>query len=126
MVDRAKPSARDEHKRPPFTRGEIDGEELVCERNVEPARGFNEDYFVTRRTFPDGSRYRLDVDRAAFKRSGEKRGRRELEDLRRRQPFVVFRKASAATYRAMGVDVFRKAIVARLDELLNIWLAVAQ
>ena len=72
---------------------------------------------MTSGTFPDGARYRLDVDRAAFERGGEKRRRRELEYLRRRQPFAVFREASAAADRAMGVDIFGKTVVARLDEL---------
>ena len=117
MVDRAKPPTRNKHKRPPFTRGEIDGEELVCERNVEPARGFNEDYFVTRRTFPDGARYRLDVDCAAFKRGGEKRRRREFEYLRRGKAFAVFRETNAAADSAMNIYVLGKTVVARLDEL---------
>ena len=66
---------------------------------------------------PDGARYRLDVDCAAFKRGGEKRRRRELEYLRRRQPFVVFRETNAAADSAMNIYVLGKTVVARLDEL---------
>ena len=117
MVDGAKPSARDEHKWPLFASCKIDGEKIASERHIEPACGFDEDYLVTHCTFSDCARYRLDIDCAPFERSGEKRRRRELEYLRGGKAFVVFREANAAADRAMGVDVFGKTVVARLDEL---------
>ena len=43
MVDRAKPSARDKHERPPFASGKIDGEKITDKK-----------FLITEETFKDG------------------------------------------------------------------------
>ena len=73
MVDRAKPSARNEHERPPFAGGEIDRKQIVRKRHVEPTRRLDEDYFVTRGAFVHGADDGIHIDCAPFERSGEKR-----------------------------------------------------